>query len=123
MARYRFLQDFVDANNILYQAGTIGSTADVGGTLPTNFVPPAAVDPQDASAAQAFFNAGVRLLPLVRQQWTGIPVNPPTCFWQPRTNPTGGPLDPYREYQLSGPLGAGLGFRQVGGGSDTGAQP
>ena len=123
MAKYRFLQDAVDQNGVYYTAGSNASTADVGGTLPVGYVPPAASEPLDSAGALAFWNAGVRLLPLVRQQWTGIPVNPPTCFWQPRTNPTGGPLNPYREYQLSGPLGAGLGFRQIGGGSDSGAQP
>jgi hypothetical protein len=123
MSRYRFLQDCVDQNGVYYQAGTIASTADVGGTLPSNYVPPAASEPLDAAGASAFFAAGVRLLPLIRQQWTGIPVNPPTCFWIPRPNPTGGALNPFREYILSGSLGVGLGWRQIGGGSDTGAAP
>jgi hypothetical protein len=124
MARYRFLQDCVDRNGIYYQAGTIASTADVGGTLPTNFIPPPAVEPLDQAAANAFFAAGVKLFSLIRPQWTGIPVTPPTCKWIPNPNPTGGPTNPYREWILAGPLGAGLGFAQIGGvGVGTGQAP
>jgi hypothetical protein len=48
------------------------------------------------------------------------PSKPTNLFLATSHKPTGGPLNPYREYQLSGPLGAGLGFRQIGGGSDVG---
>ena len=122
MSRYRFLQDCVDANGIYYQAGTIASTADVGGTLPTNFIPPPAVEPLDQSAAIAFFAAGVRLFSNIRPQFVGVNIPPPTCKWVPNPNPTA-PGNPYREWVLAGPLGVGLGFQQIGAGQNTGQAP
>jgi hypothetical protein len=105
LAKYRFLQDAVDINGIYYQAGSIASTADVGGTLPAGWIPPAAVDPIDAAAIQAFWNAGPQQLGLCRQQWNGIGVAPPAIYWT--SFPPGGGTQPMI---LTG-AGAALGFR------------
>jgi hypothetical protein len=102
MASYRFLQDH-NIGGQTYLAGTTASTADVGGTLPTNWVPTGQVDPIDGTAIQAFFNAGVQLLGAVRSQWTGIVVAPPAIYWQPFPSAGG-----TRPYQLTG-AGAALG--------------
>jgi hypothetical protein len=123
MAKYRFLQDCVDATGIYYQAGSIASTADVGGTLLSTFIPPPAVEPLDAAAAVAYFAAGVRFFSNIRPQFVGQNIPPPICKWIPNPNPTGGPLNPFREYIVAGPLGVGLGFQQIGAGSNTGAAP
>jgi len=104
MAKYRFLQDCVDANGLYYRAGTVASTADVGGSLPSNFIP-AAVDPLDAAAIQAFWNAGPQQLGLCRPQWNGIGVAPPSIYWI--SYPQGGGTKPMI---LTG-AGATLGFR------------
>jgi hypothetical protein len=100
LSTYRFLQD-ASVGQIYYQAGTVASTADVGGTLPVGWVPPAAVDPLDAPAATAFFNAGPQLLSSVRTQWTTLPVALPLTYWVSAGNDL---------WQLTG-LGAGLGVR------------
>jgi hypothetical protein len=104
MSTYRFLQDHSIAG-VTYLAGTTASTGDVGGTLPLGWRPTGQVDPLDAAAVQDFWNAGPQLLGLVRQQWTGQPVIPPSTYWIPY--PAGGGTRPYI---LTG-LGAGLGFR------------
>jgi hypothetical protein len=96
MAQYRFLVDCFIGSYIL--AGTTLSTQDVGGSLPSNFVPPAAVDPLDTAAVNAFYAAGVQFTPLVRQQWSDVQVAPPITYWKPIP---GGPF-----WQLTG-LGAG----------------
>ena len=106
MSSYRFLQNhYVDG--VTYLAGTTASTADVGGPLPEGWAPSGQVDPLDSAAVQAFWNAGVQLLGLVRQQWTGISVPKPTTYWVPAVNP-----NPYREYLLTG-LGAGMPMVQL----------
>jgi hypothetical protein len=69
-------------------------------TLPTGSAPPACVDPLDANAIQDFWNAGVQLAPLTRQQWSTIAVSPPAIFWK-LINPNG-------EWLLTG-AGAALG--------------
>jgi hypothetical protein len=99
MARYRWLQDGVGPSGQYFNAGDIASTADVGGTLPANWVPPPAVDPLDTAAVNAFYAAGPQLLGLVRQQWSTQPVSPPTTYWRQ--------LPGTRMWQLTG-LGAGL---------------
>ena len=112
MSKYRFFQDaWVGTNN--YTAGDIASTADVGGTLPTNWVPCVAVDPLDASAINAFWQAGVQLPGLVRQQWNGIPVAPPLIYWKPFN------LINAVSYQLTG-AGAALGPKDM---ANRGALP
>lgn len=114
MALYRFLQDHF-VNGVTYLTGTTASTADVGGTLPAGWVPSGQVDPLDNAAVQAFWNAGVQLLGLTRQQWTGVPVARPVTFWTPAVTP-----NPYREFILTG-LGAGMSMRQLLG--TRGVQP
>lgn len=106
MASYRFLQDHY-VNGVTYLAGTTASTADVFGSLPARWQPSGQVDPLDNTAVQAFWNAGVQLLGLVRQQWTGIPIVPPTTYWTPAVTP-----NPYREYLLTG-LGAQMPMVQL----------
>jgi hypothetical protein len=99
MAQYRFLQDCY-VGTAYVNAGDVASTADVGGALPANFIPPAAVDPLDTPAVNAFYAQGPQTMPLlVRQQWSTIPVNVPVTYWK---QIPGGKL-----WQLTG-LGAGL---------------
>ena len=98
MARYRFLADCY-VNGTYINAGDIVATADAGGTLPTNWVPPAAVEPLDASAVSAFYAAGVQITGLVRQQWSTQFVTVPVTYW--RQIPGG------KFWQLTG-LGVGL---------------
>ena len=101
MASYRWLQDCY-VNGVYYNAGDVAQTADVlGGTLPIGWQPNAAVDPLDTGAVYAFWNAGPQLLGLVRMQWSGIPVNPPTTYW--KAIPSSGAT----QFRLTG-LGAGL---------------
>ena len=76
MAKYLFLLYVVYVNVIYYQAFSVSSTADVGGTLPVGFVPPAATDPLDASALTAFYYAVVQLPVSVRQRCSCIYVAP-----------------------------------------------
>jgi hypothetical protein len=101
MSTYRWLQDGVGPSGHYFHAGDIVSTSDVGGLLPANWVPPGAVEPLDNSAVAAFYAAGPQFTPLVRQQWSGVPVSPPATYWRaiPNTNPT--------MWQLTG-LGSGL---------------
>jgi len=106
MAQYRFLADCYIGTQF-YFAGTTASTADVGGSLPANFVPPAAVDPLDTPAVTAYWNVGPQATPLVRQQWSTIPVSPPAVYWK-LINPSIG------TYQLTG-AGASLGVKNVSG--------
>jgi hypothetical protein len=57
MALYRFLS----AHSIggqYYEAGDRASTADVGGSLPANFIPSGNMEPLDAAAVNAFWAAG-----------------------------------------------------------------
>jgi hypothetical protein len=104
MASYRLLADHY-VGGVVHLAGTTLSTADVGGTLPTGWVPSGQVDPLDGDAVQAFWDAGPQGLGLVRQRWTGTPVPRPVTYWVPY--PAGGGTSPMI---LTG-LGAGLGFR------------
>jgi hypothetical protein len=104
MSQYRFLSDH-SIGGQYYPAGTTASTADVvGGSLPVNWVPSGAVDPLDAPALTAFFNAGPQVpLNPIRTQFTGIDVIPATTAWKP----VPGTATPTRSYKLTG-LGAGL---------------
>jgi hypothetical protein len=92
MARYRWLQDG-HVGDAYYHAGDIMQAAD-------NWLPPAAVDPIDTAAVNAFYSAGPQTFPiLIRQQWSTVPVSPPVTYW--RQIPGGS------QWQLTG-LGAGL---------------
>jgi hypothetical protein len=99
MSVYRFLQDH-NIGGVTYLAGTTASTADVGGTLPTGWVPSGQVDPLDPQAVEDFFNAGVQLTGPVRQQWSNQPVPVPKTYWV-KTGPN--------QWSLTG-LGSNLGF-------------
>jgi hypothetical protein len=48
MAQYRFLAPH-SIGQFYFEAGDIASTADVGGTLPTNWQPSNAVEPLDVA--------------------------------------------------------------------------
>jgi hypothetical protein len=89
MSAYRFLSDHYIGTQYFY-AGTIASTADVGGTLPVNWLPSNAVDPLDTAALNAFCAIGPKPLGLVRQQWVGLFVAPPVTYWRivPGSSPT-----------------------------------
>ena len=50
-------------------------------TVATSSDPPPAGDPLDVDAIQDVWNFGPRLLPLVRQQFTNIPVTPAAIYW------------------------------------------
>ncbi len=104
MSQYRFLQDHY-VNGVTYPAGTVASTADVGGTLPVGWVPTGQVDPQDTPAIAAFFAAGVQLLGLVRSQWSTQAVLPPIVRWAVVNAST-------FTYRLTG-AGAALGTAQL----------
>jgi hypothetical protein len=103
LSQYRFLSDHWIGGQY-YPAGTVASTADVGGTLPVGWQPSGAVDPTDVAALTAFYAAGPQgPLNPVRAQFTGINVNPPTTRWLP----VAGTANPNRLFTLSG-LGVGL---------------
>lgn len=110
MAKYRLLADHVVniAGGSLLQAGSIVTE---GVEVPVGFIPTPYCDPLDQDGANKLFAAGVKLPGLIRSPWSYI--SAPTCRWIPNPNPTA-PGNPYREYVLSGPLGVGLGFQQVG---------
>jgi hypothetical protein len=97
--QFRFLSDHWIANRY-YFAGETASTADVGGTLPTGWVPSNNVEPLDTPAVAAFYAQGPQQLGLVRGHWTGLPVAQPTTFWQST------PIPGARRWQLTG-LGVG----------------
>jgi hypothetical protein len=80
MSQYRFLQD-ASVGQFYYPAGTIALTADVGGTLPTNWLPNGDVEPLDTAAVTAFYNRGPQSLGLVRAQFTTQAVNVPVTYW------------------------------------------
>jgi hypothetical protein len=110
MAKYRLLADHY-AGGALLQAG---STIVEGVDVPTGWAPTPYTEPLDQDAANKFFAQGVKLPGLLRPQFVGVSIPPPTCKWIPNPNPTGGPLNPYREWILAGPLGVGLGSQQIG---------
>lgn len=57
MSTYLMLEDhYINGQYML--AGTTQSTADVGGLLPTGWVPTPNVDPLDTAAVNAFYAAG-----------------------------------------------------------------
>ncbi len=115
MARYRFLADH-SIGGEYYQAGSTASTQDVGGTLPTGWVPSGNVDPLDSAALTAFYAAGPQTPGLIRSPWTYVA--PPITYWTPTGTPG------LREYRLTG-LGAALAAKQmyVNGAAMGGAQP
>jgi hypothetical protein len=107
MSTYRFLQDHYDANGRYYQAGTTASTQDVGGSLPTGWVPTGQVDPLDTAAVNAFWAAGPMLCGAIKTQWSNLAVAAPVTRWTDRVIP-----NLYREYVLNG-LGTGLPMKQM----------
>jgi hypothetical protein len=127
MSTYRFLQDCY-VNGVYFNAGGAASTADVGGSLPTNWQPSGAVEPLDSAAITDFWNAGPQICGLIRTQFSTLPVAPPAIFWRriptpppttpPPYFPPGGVLAP-AIYQLTG-AGAALGPAPM---SNRGALP
>jgi hypothetical protein len=105
MSQYRFLQDHYIAvgGGMTIPAGSTQSTADAGGLLPTNWIPSNSVDPIDASAITAFFNAGVQLWLGCRIGVNGFAIAPPAIYWK-----SVGP----GLFQLTG-AGASLGARSL----------
>jgi hypothetical protein len=102
MSSYRFLSDH-SIRGQYYPAGTTASTADVGGSLPLNWVPSGAVDPVDPAALAAFYAAGPQVPGNpIRTQFTGINVVPAITFWRRVSG-----SNPNVLYQLQG-LGLGL---------------
>jgi hypothetical protein len=99
MAQYRLLQDCYIGIAYYYAGDTI--------TLPNTFIPPGAVDPLDASALSAFYAAGPQAPPLVRQQWSMIPVSPPVTYWRATSLPAVPGASGATSWQLTG-LGANL---------------
>lgn len=78
MSTYLLLEDHWIGNNYL-PAGSTQTTADIGGLLPTGWVPTPNVDPLDAAAVAAFYAAGpvlpgpTQLRPTTR--WTRVPAD------------------------------------------------
>jgi hypothetical protein len=99
MAKYRCLTDiFLPAPGCRYaQAGDLLS--DVIPTpancipIPVGWIPPLGVEPIDAAAQSAFFNAGpsgmnnadhgIPNTMMSGQRWSGIAVAPPNVYWKP----------------------------------------
>ena len=104
MSSYRFLQDHY-VNGVTYPAGTVASTFDVGGTLPTGWPPTGQVDPQDTAAIAAFFAAGFSCSDWFEAQWSTQAVLPPIVRWAV-VNPN------TFTYRLTG-AGAALGTAQL----------
>jgi hypothetical protein len=113
MSTWKFLQDHFIGGRY-YQAGETAFTADIpGGSLPAGWPGSANAEPMDAPAVNAFWalantsgllgTGGWSPVGLVRQQWSGIPVNPPITYFKP----VPGSASPNRLYQMTG-LGAGL---------------
>jgi len=75
------LEDYWTGSQYL-QAGTIQTTADLGGALPLNWVPNPNVDPVDAGAVAAYSAVGYRARGLTRTQFASLPVRPPNYDWQ-----------------------------------------
>jgi len=73
--RYRILSPIFDGSS-RYEAGQIVD-------MPSSFVPPGCVEPLDAEATQAFFDAGPQPLGLVRQQWDDLILTRyPSVYWR-----------------------------------------
>ena len=107
MAVYRALQDlsvpaFISAGTLFFSRWSNHRTRRCAAGA-TGMGARTAVDCVDSDAIQKFWNAGVQLLGLVRQQFTGVPVAPPQIYWQPFPSAGG-----TRPYQLTG-AGAALG--------------
>ncbi len=72
MSTYRMLEDHW-VNNQYLVAGTVQTTADVGGLLPANWIPTPNVDPLDTPAVNAFYAVGpVRPV---------TPIATPVTYW------------------------------------------
>jgi hypothetical protein len=87
MSRYRFLQDAYIAN-LSFPAGSTASTADVGGLLPTGWVPGPYVDPLDTAAVNDFYAAGPQR---PARQWSGAngaPAPKPATAWAATPQPS-----------------------------------
>jgi hypothetical protein len=105
MATYRFLQDHHIGG--YHAAGDTASTADVGGTLPTNWKPTGGVDPLDAAAVNAFYAAGPQATQPVQARWTDVPVSAPVTYWRATSLPAVPGARGLTSWQLTG-LGANL---------------
>jgi hypothetical protein len=99
MSQYRFLQD-ASVGQFYYPAGTIASTADVGGTLPVGWVP-GDVEPLDTAGVNAVYARGPLVPGLVRAQFSTQAVPTPATYWK------GTPMAGATSWQLTG-LGASL---------------
>ena len=108
MSMYRALAPLY-IGTAYYEAGETISVAN------GSWIPPAMVDPIDSAAITDFWNAGVQIAGLIRQQWSTLPVSPPAVYWKP-VNPALGQLS---AYQLTG-AGAALGPQAM---SNRGALP
>lgn len=100
MSQYRMLADHFIGGQVL-PAGSIQSTADVGGTLPVGWVPSLQSEPMDSGAVAAFWSRGPGLCGHIDN---GFKTWPPVTYWKKLSNGT---------WQLTG-LGSSLG--PVGGG-------
>jgi hypothetical protein len=93
MPQYRCLQDcFV--NGAYNNAGDVITFAGVPGPY---------LDPLDTPALNAFYAAFPQSAGLIRAQWSGVPVNPPTTYWRPTSLAASG----LTSWQLTG-LGSNL---------------
>jgi hypothetical protein len=89
MSTYRMLEDHYVAG-YFFSAGTTQSTVDVGGLLPTGWVPTLNVDPLDTAAVNAFHSIGPGNPGRIVQQYQPQSVAPPVTYWSPTFNPAGG---------------------------------
>ena len=110
MARWKFLQSaYIDGR--LFQPGEIASLRD-------DWKPGPFVEPLDADAARAFFDAGPFVLGLVRQQFSDLDrmlTRYPATYWKP--------VDAEKRiWKLTG-LGEGFGEREWTSDAERGALP
>jgi hypothetical protein len=106
MSMYRMLSDHWVGTQY-YPAGTVASTADAGGTLPVGWRPSGAVDPLDQPAVNQFYAQGPQATPLVRAQWSTVPVNLPVTYWRGVPQPAVPGAKDLTSWSLTG-LGANL---------------
>jgi hypothetical protein len=107
MSIYRLLADHLIpvGGGMIVSAGSIQSTADVGGLLPPNWTPSNAVDPLDTAAVTAFFAAGVQVWPGCTIGVNGFLTAAPKTYWRITDRVSD-------QWSLTG-LGAGLGAKPL----------
>ena len=109
MAIWKALSDlYIDAFGLL-PTGTVFSDLpgdQVPQGCPTAYVPTPYMEPLNADAVAQFWAAGVQL------PGGSVPLRlgRPATMWV--VDPAAGPGNPYRQYVISGPLGAGLPMQQ-----------